>query len=98
MNQRKTAHNGPNWRIHPGGDTVRLAPPTTRGIVAVPQARVAPSDTQGRHQQQLSHDIQHELGTVMMLASLLVRGDDVGMNIDNLHCPSRWRLEPRICG
>jgi signal transduction histidine kinase len=97
VNQRKTAHNGPNWRIHPGGDTVRLAPPTTRGIVAVPQARVAPSDIQGLHQQQLSHDIQHELGTVMMLASLLVRGDDVGpdgrQRASQLLDEARWLVE-----
>jgi K+-sensing histidine kinase KdpD len=65
-------------RIHdPGGKTVRLVPPIPRGIVAVAKAPVARSDVRGRRQQ-LSHDIRHELGTVMMLASLVASSGDVG--------------------
>jgi K+-sensing histidine kinase KdpD len=61
-----------------GGKTVRLVPPVSRGIVAVPRAPTVGADPRGRHCQQLGHDIRHELGTVIMLASLLVSGDDVG--------------------
>jgi signal transduction histidine kinase len=46
--------------------------------VAVSKEPIPQSDAQGRHRQQLSHDIQHELGTIMMLASLLANDDDVG--------------------
>lgn len=66
-------------RIHePGGKTVRLVPTVPRGIVTVPEAAATRSGVQGRHRQQLGHDIRHELGTIMMLASLLANGDDVG--------------------
>ena len=61
-----------------GGKTIRLRPPVPRGVVAVPRPATTGSHVQGRHRRQLSHDIRHELGTVMMLASLLVDGDDVG--------------------
>jgi signal transduction histidine kinase len=36
------------------------------------------SDVESRRRRQLSHDIRHELGTVIMLASLLVSSEDVG--------------------
>jgi signal transduction histidine kinase len=62
----------------PGSKTVRLAAPVPRGIVTIPKAHVARSDVQGRRRQQLGHDIRHELGTVMLLASLLADADDVG--------------------
>jgi signal transduction histidine kinase len=61
-----------------GAKTVRLVPPIPRGKVTVPTAPVAGSDVQVRRRQQLSHDIRHELGTVMMLASILASSDDVG--------------------
>jgi signal transduction histidine kinase len=61
-----------------GGKTVRLVPPIPRGIVAVPKASVPQSDVDCRRRRQLSHDIRHELGTVIMLASVLVDSDDVG--------------------
>src|SRR4051812_28889067 len=82
VSQGETAHVvvGRRQIRDPGGKTVRLVPPTPRGIVVVPKAPVARSDAQGRHRQQLSHDIRHELGTVMMLASLLAGSDDVGPN------------------
>jgi K+-sensing histidine kinase KdpD len=51
----------------------------------------------GRRRQQLSHDIRHELATVMMLASLLVSGDDVGPDsrrrASQLLEEARWLLE-----
>lgn len=79
------------------GDTVRLVPPAPRGIVPVPKATAAEPDLQGRHRQQLSHDIRHELGTVMMLASLLVSGDDVGPDgrrrASQLLEEARWLVE-----
>jgi signal transduction histidine kinase len=61
-----------------GGRTVRLVPPVPRGIVAVAKAPITQSHTHARHRQQLTHDIRHELATIMMLASLLAASDDVG--------------------
>jgi signal transduction histidine kinase len=52
--------------------------PGSRGVVPAPPAPVAEADHEVRRQHQLSHDIQQGLGTVMMLASLLVGGPDVG--------------------
>ena len=76
------------------GETVRLAPPPPRGIVAVAAAPDGRSDVPGRHRQQLSHDIRHELGTVMMLASLLADSLDVGSagrrRADQLVVEARW--------
>ena len=76
------------------GETVRLVPPPPRGIVAVAAAPDGRSDVPGRHREQLSHDIRHELGTVMMLASLLADSLDVGSagrrRADQLVVEARW--------
>lgn len=99
MSQSETAHTGVlDLRVRDlDGDTVRLLPRAPRGIVAVPKATAAQTDLQGRHRQQLSHDIRHELGTVMMLASLLVKGDDVGPDgrrrAGQLLEEARWLVE-----
>ena len=79
MIQGETAHVFADRRIihDPGSKTVRLMPAIPRGIVAVPKASVSESDVECRRRQ-LGHDIRHELGTVIMLASLLVSSDDVG--------------------
>jgi signal transduction histidine kinase len=46
----------------------------------LPRARVAGggSTDGGRSRKQISHDIHHELGTIMMLASLLIEEPDAG--------------------
>jgi len=73
-----------------------LGPPS-RGTVAVPRPADARANVQGRRRQQLSHDIRHELGTVMLLASLLADGDDVGPDgrrtASQLLQETRWLLE-----
>jgi signal transduction histidine kinase len=83
--------------IDSGVNTIRLGPPVSRGVVAVPGATAVESDPLGRRRRQLSHDIRHELGTIMMLASLLVSGDDVGPDgrhrAGQLHREARWLLE-----
>jgi K+-sensing histidine kinase KdpD len=82
------------WIDKPRGNTVQ---PVPRGIVAVPTATTAGSDPRDQHRQQLSHDIRHELGTVMMLASLLVSGEDVGPDgrrrARQLLDEARWLVE-----
>ena len=60
-----------------GQQTIRLLPATLRGIVAAPPAVATPDPDQLRLRQ-LSHDIRHGLGTVLMLATLLTDGDDIG--------------------
>jgi signal transduction histidine kinase len=80
-----------------GEKTVRLRSPIPRGVVAVPRPTATGSHVQGRRRRQLSHDIRHELGTVMMLASLLVDGDDVGpegrRQASQLLEEARWLVE-----
>jgi hypothetical protein len=98
VSQCETAHPRRGLQVHDAGaKTVRLVPPPSRGIVAVPKPTAARPDTQARHRQQLSHDIQHELGTVMMLASLLASSDDVGPDgrrwASQLLDEARWLVE-----
>ena len=98
MSQCETAHLRRGPQVHDSGaKTVRLVPPPSRGIVAVPKPPAARPDTQARHRQQLSHDIRHELGTVIMLASLLVSSDDVGPDgrrwASQLLDEARWLVE-----
>jgi signal transduction histidine kinase len=95
---RKVAHVGVRGpRVQDlGGETIRLPAPS-RGTVAAPAPVASRTDLPGRRRQQLNHDIRHELGTVMMLASLLASGDDVGPDgrrtASQLIEETRWLLE-----
>jgi signal transduction histidine kinase len=83
-----------------GGNTVQLVR-ASRGIAPVPNATATATATGSCatdwRRQQLSHDIRHELATVMMLASLLVSGHDVGPDgrrrASQLLEEARWLLE-----
>jgi signal transduction histidine kinase len=59
-----------------GATTVRLLPPGRRGVGPRPLGGAV--DVDRRHREQLGHDIRNGLATVMMLASLLAAGPDVG--------------------
>src|SRR3954454_20379737 len=79
-----------------GGETIRLVRPSS-GRVAVPVSGRAGANVRVGRQQHLSHDIRHQLGTVMMLASVLAGGDDVGPDgrrtASQLLEEARWLLE-----
>ncbi len=53
------------------------APPPDR-VPTPTGAAESPAELRRRRRRQLSHDIHHELGTIMMLASLVSTSDDVG--------------------
>jgi len=56
-----------------------VAPPVAPGArVVPPDCPDSPAEARRRRRRQLSHDIHHELGTIMMLASLLATSPDVG--------------------
>jgi signal transduction histidine kinase len=61
-------------------DTIRFS--TQEGVVANAVVAMPRTSYEGDlpllRRQQLSHDIRHELGTIMLLASLLMLGPDVG--------------------
>jgi signal transduction histidine kinase len=60
-----------------GENTVRIMSAGSRGVVPVPRSPGAAADHE-LLRRQLMHDIRHGLGTIMMLASLLGSGSDVG--------------------
>jgi signal transduction histidine kinase len=63
-------------QIDDGGEPWSRAPRRVVHSVAAPSGAAAPGEAQYRRQ--VGHDIRHELGTIMLLASVLSSSKDIG--------------------
>jgi signal transduction histidine kinase len=80
-NMSNAAHPSPSNDVSSGSSRRESRPQRRLELVAVPPSEPEPpnaDEEQDRLRRQISHDIHHELSTIMMLASLLGTAGDVG--------------------